>query len=1833
MTTLSRVLSDLAATHVATVRSDERDCRLIFPGLTESLALELHQDLRRRLAGGVDGSAAGIPVYLALDYPGSRFKPDESKGWLNYEAVTSVRQGSFVTVCMPKVLPKLHDSIRGTGSPIRGLTFADEWPWKDNGVETFRFSGPVLDSILNIWTADAESRRWLRKLILDGLVRATAPLRDAVRVSLLLEEILGSFEPALYAELDDVVDKFCFHCGIPRIVSRENTTPSDHVNAVKATAKALDEQRTKNPEFRDYLVNEVAVSTFAALDPSTLEQLTDSLDLVLDGALELGADSGLLAYRGALGPKSSSGSIEAWSTLDVDRLRKLFGVGEQDAVRCTVSLPVGNGVVSTDKKHVAIFEGAPLALNTEIKIGTDRFASGGFQIRCKRRQRQLYKEDCVEAEFQLTIPIPPNELPVTQSRHSLVVQLVRFQQVVREARVYVHVCGTARPALCVFEPDFNIIDLLESEPDMTDSESVMLAFREPVRVHVLDSRSSDPCRVTADDEVLPLNVAEHPADGESGPTRYALPDAIDLESYSGARVDLQVEASGLEREITLVGEDIEPGEFTLEDELRVAIATRHSSRLRRVLPFFRGGDGDFVLPKLGELDAASRRRMDLGRLFEKPDGWKPVLIDFVDATDSDFDALIAKPYCRSAESSLPLLTDFNPMEQFEAALAEYTRCRDAVIRMARNYAQEYATPSERPLYIIAPNYVASADAPIETAVFQYLDAYSTVLSLLRNGSLSPGEVFTFVHLDSVVLDRTRADNVLDLRISLLGPWHPLVVAKRFMVQHWIFETAEDNGRMARQHRWLASLFERVDGFRIVPGFDADSLGLDVSLAFPTSDPGWHLAVASGAFSDLAGSTFGSLRGFGERLRRSQGLRSSLYMAGSDLWSESFVRSFHRSHPSRRQLGLRLSRGLDARPVVDSCVRLLGDNRAHSGRLGAMLPGGIHLFLEERLNERRQLPWKQPAVFVYEGLNDSRCYDNFHPDILLLPQREETRLAWLPDRATDGLAVPRGRDRGAVFFMPLVDLSPDRNGLPVSRILESSTAAVVDSNVTEDTCRSDFTSVGESYRKALLSIDELASQVRPSRPALIQELGLPPSLQCDWTVLPGAHVDAGALALYVAGSGAVEGEERALWDYRLDIGRTVRSYFIVCKVPKSVQASLTAKSLDLGPEDATSALRELAEIGFAVGETMRSGKAAVGVLGVVGALRLARAAWAAGKAKGRRWCTVLLPVDCITDLLVAPHNVETTKKRADLLAINLAWRTKGSPTLSISPCAVECKYVSGTYPASTVQDALGQAEATFQVVSQLLSLAQTKGGMHARLALCHILRFGLRLLVARNEVTTTDERAILDAALTGSFEYSPPIASTLLVTASCSAVGDGTVDARADGWWVRLTADCWPREIPSRTNPLALQLSNVFPAIEWDSDSSDARKSDDATSTSPPSTTLNTHSARSSTRPEDGITSTTGHNSEDDPNRPSRTKARVAPHEPDERERATDTPEGPDNLIHPVFRGFVGNKGAVEALSIQLRYVEQTGIKTIRSVGLFGPKSTGKTELSRRLATALGAPYLPLSETGLHDIDQLAERMQALVREAGSPMTVVDHQGGLAVLRSPPMLVFIDEVHQLSSRVQDTLLPVLEADDRILRGSQIIIDARDVSFVIATTDWGKLREPFRSRVRAVMLDPYTSEEVAQMLKYRIEAATQGNGADTDIDPAVAQLGEDALVAIATAGRAVPRVALDLLREIGMALRIRVCGPDVDAVWEHLRRMVPCDRHGLTSRDRKYLRIVANRGPIGLDNIATELGIDRSNVEGAIEPFLAQMGWIKRGSTGRSLTTSGIRLVARLPYLDE
>lgn len=62
--------------------------------------------------------------------------------------------------------------------------------------------------------------------------------------------------------------------------------------------------------------------------------------------------------------------------------------------------------------------------------------------------------------------------------------------------------------------------------------------------------------------------------------------------------------------------------------------------------------------------------------------------------------------------------------------------------------------------------------------------------------------------------------------------------------------------------------------------------------------------------------------------------------------------------------------------------------------------------------------------------------------------------------------------------------------------------------------------------------------------------------------------------------------------------------------------------------------------------------------------------------------------------------------------------------------------------------------------------------------------------------------------------------------------------------------------------------------------------------------------------------------------------------------------------------------------------------------------------------------------------------------------------------------------------------------------------------------------------------------------------------------------------------------------------------------------------MTERDKRYLKVVADaKGAIGGENIAQQLGIEVSEVENDIEPFLLRLGLLSKGPTGRELTERG------------
>jgi Holliday junction resolvasome RuvABC ATP-dependent DNA helicase subunit len=329
----------------------------------------------------------------------------------------------------------------------------------------------------------------------------------------------------------------------------------------------------------------------------------------------------------------------------------------------------------------------------------------------------------------------------------------------------------------------------------------------------------------------------------------------------------------------------------------------------------------------------------------------------------------------------------------------------------------------------------------------------------------------------------------------------------------------------------------------------------------------------------------------------------------------------------------------------------------------------------------------------------------------------------------------------------------------------------------------------------------------------------------------------------------------------------------------------------------------------------------------------------------------------------------------------------------------------------------------------------------------------------------------------------------------------------------------------------------------------------------------------------------------------------------------------EGRLDNAFDGFVGNSAAVNVIRNHLLYALNKGYTRIDSLGLFGPKSTGKTELAGRIGRSLDIPVLYLSEARVTKADDLADQIRTEVQTRGLKMTKGQTAKGERADFPPPMLVFIDEVHLLKDKVQDALLTALEPQDRVLRAKGVSIDTTPLTFVIATTDKGALREAFRSRVRAIDLIPYTVQEVVHILVNR-------RTRDPEIDPVASTIPEEGLRHIAVAARAVPRQAISLLKEVAMVISLGKLRADGAAIFDHLRKAIPCDENGLMDLDWRYLKIL-QRGAKGLKTLVSELGVDQTTVDATVEPYLLGQGWIEVTPNGRVLTQRGWALVRGRP----
>ena len=216
------------------------------------------------------------------------------------------------------------------------------------------------------------------------------------------------------------------------------------------------------------------------------------------------------------------------------------------------------------------------------------------------------------------------------------------------------------------------------------------------------------------------------------------------------------------------------------------------------------------------------------------------------------------------------------------------------------------------------------------------------------------------------------------------------------------------------------------------------------------------------------------------------------------------------------------------------------------------------------------------------------------------------------------------------------------------------------------------------------------------------------------------------------------------------------------------------------------------------------------------------------------------------------------------------------------------------------------------------------------------------------------------------------------------------------------------------------------------------------------------------------------------------------------------------------------------------------------------------------------------------------------------------------------VLFVDEIHRLSSAVEEILYPALEdyrLDIVVGQGPAartLTLDLPPFTLIGATTRTGLLTTPLRDRFGMTFrLEHYEPDELALIV--RRSARILG-----------VEISEDASTEIAGRARGTPRIANRILRRVRDVAEVRHQGKITVEIAREALELMEVDGDGLERSDRALLRAIVEKfdgGPVGLSTLAVTLGEEPDTIEDVYEPYLLQLGFIQRTPRGRIVTKLG------------
>lgn len=247
---------------------------------------------------------------------------------------------------------------------------------------------------------------------------------------------------------------------------------------------------------------------------------------------------------------------------------------------------------------------------------------------------------------------------------------------------------------------------------------------------------------------------------------------------------------------------------------------------------------------------------------------------------------------------------------------------------------------------------------------------------------------------------------------------------------------------------------------------------------------------------------------------------------------------------------------------------------------------------------------------------------------------------------------------------------------------------------------------------------------------------------------------------------------------------------------------------------------------------------------------------------------------------------------------------------------------------------------------------------------------------------------------------------------------------------------------------------------------------------------------------------------------------------------------------------------------------------------------------------------------------VAKEMKSPIRIISGP--AIEKAGDLAAILtnlSEGEVLFLDECHRLNKILEEYLYSAMEDYKLNLvlgRGPMartMELKLPHFTLIGATTRMALISSPLRNRFGATFqLNFYKIEDIEKIIQHSSELLK------IEIEP-------EAVKNIAQCSRFTPRIANRILKRVRDFAQVEGKGVVSKEITEKALDFLEIDNMGLESGDRRILEAIIKKfdgGPVGLQTLSAATSEEEDTVLDIYEPYLMQVGFIKRTPKGRIAT---------------